>query len=191
MARLGDVEILKPSSRKAWRDWLAKNHTVKERVWVLLKKKNSKSEGIMYEDAVQEALCVGWIDSVTRKSDDEFYSQLYSRRKPAGVWSASNKKRVEKLISKKQMKAAGLKSIEMAKENGSWNRIDQSEAMEMPEDLVAAFKKNKKAAANFESFTRFAKRWTYQWILMAKRDETRKKRVALAVSEAVENRRLA
>lgn len=190
MAKLDDVEILKPLNRKAWRDWLAKNHSAEERVWVLLKKKNAKSEGIMYEDAVQEALCVGWIDSVTRKSDDEFYTQLYSRRKPGGVWSASNKKRVEELINKKQMKAAGLKSIELAKQNGSWGRIDQSEAWEMPEDLVAAFKKNKRAAANFEAFTPFAKKWTYQWILLAKREETRKKRVLLAVSAAAENRRL-
>ena len=88
------------------------------------------------------------------------------------------------------MKTPGLKSIELAKENGSWGRIDQSEAWEMPEDLLTAFSKNKKAAANFEAFTPFAKKWTYQWILMAKREETRKKRVALAVSEAAENRRL-
>ncbi|WP_336515827.1 YdeI/OmpD-associated family protein [Pollutibacter soli] len=190
MARLDDLEIFKPVNRKAWRSWLAKNHLTKDRVWVLLKKKSAKSAGISYEDAVQEALCVGWIDSVTRKSDDEFYAQLYSRRKPIGVWSASNKKRVEELIRKKQMKTAGLVSIELAKANGSWGRIDQSEAWEMPEDLVAAFKKNKKAAANFEAFTPFAKKWTYQWILLAKREETRQKRVALAVSEAAENRRL-
>ncbi len=184
---LDDVPEYRPGSRNAWRNWLIKNHEEKERIWVVLRKTTSKKAGIIYEEAVQEALCFGWIDSVTRKKDDENYVQLFSRRKSSSVWSASNKKRLAALQEQDLVMPAGFKAIEIAKENGSWSRIDQSEAWEMPEDLKKALEKNKKAAGHFNAFPPSVQKFIFQWILMAKRPETREKRIIDTVIKAEKN----
>ena len=173
--------------RKAWRKWLQVNHLKLQQVWLILHKKSNPDISVSYEDAVQEALCFGWIDSKPRKKDEHTFLLFFSRRKPKSVWSASNKKRLVKLIANGQMMPAGLESIEIAKANGSWASIDNVEAMIMPLELEKAFKKNKKASLNFSAFPASVKKGIYQWISSAKTDATLKKRIFEAVSQAENN----
>jgi uncharacterized protein YdeI (YjbR/CyaY-like superfamily) len=173
--------------RNAWRKWLHANHQVMDSVWLVIYKKGSAASSVNYEEAVEEALCFGWIDSRPQKRDEECFLLTFSKRKPKSVWSAINKKRLEKLIAEDKMAPAGLAAIEIAKENGSWTSIDKVEAMEMPEALTKAFKKNKQAKENFDAFPPSAKKGIYQWIITAKTDETRNKRVIETVELAAKN----
>jgi uncharacterized protein YdeI (YjbR/CyaY-like superfamily) len=173
--------------REAWRKWLHANHKIMDSVWLVIYKKGSATSSVNYEEAVEEALCYGWIDSRPQKRDEECFLLAFSKRKPKSVWSASNKKRIERLIAENKMAPAGLATIEIAKENGSWTSIDKVEAMEMPEALSQAFKKNKQAKGYFDAFPPSVKKGIYQWIITAKTDETRNKRVTETVELAAKN----
>ncbi len=173
--------------RKAWRKWLQVNHLRLQQVWLILHKKSSPEGSVIYEEAVEEALCFGWIDSKPMKRDEHTFLLFFSRRKPKSVWSASNKKRLVKLIATGQMMPSGLESIEIAKANGSWTAIDDVEAMVMPVPLEKAFKKNKLASTNFNAFPSSSKKGIYQWISSAKTDATRDKRIFETVSLAEKN----
>lgn len=173
--------------RKTWREWLELNHFQFQQVWLLLHKKSSPDNSVSYEEAVEEALCFGWIDSKPRKKDEHTFLLFFSRRKPKSVWSAINKKRLVKLIADGLMMPAGLASIEIAKANGSWTSIDDVEAMLMPDGLEKAFKKNKIASAYFNAFPPSAKKGIYQWISSAKTDATREKRLYETVRLAEKN----
>ena len=112
-------------SRSAWRKWLMKNHLEKDSVWLIYYKKNAGLPSVSYQEAVQEALCFGWIDSKAQSIDEKSYRQYFSRRKPKSVWSAVNKKKVADLIRQGLMKEAGYQSIELAKKTGPgihWTR---------------------------------------------------------------------
>ena len=188
MAKLKDeIHEFHAKDRKAWRKWLNDNHQHSDSVWLVLYKKNSSTSSVNYEEAVEEALCFGWIDSRPQKRDEDCFLLMFSKRKPKSVWSAINKKRIEKLIADKRMKPAGMSAIEIAKENGSWTSIDKVEAMEMPAELNKAIKKNKKAFENFNAFPASTKKALFQWVTMAKTDETRSKRVSEIVSKAAKN----
>jgi uncharacterized protein YdeI (YjbR/CyaY-like superfamily) len=185
-----DIDLLQEfyaKDRKSWRNWLKNNHLQYQFIWLLLHKKSSPDKSVNYEEAVEEALCFGWIDSKPRKKDEHTFLLFFSRRKPKSVWSAINKKRIVKLIADGQMMPAGLASIEIAKANGSWTSIDDVEAMIMPVELVKAFKKNKLAATNFNAFPASAKKGIFQWISSAKTDATRAKRIFETVSLAEKN----
>ena len=111
--------------RKAWRKWLEKNHVASPGIWLIYYKKTSGKKRLEYNDAVEEALCFGWIDSTTRPIDEEKYMQRFTPRKSKSGWSAINKQRIEKMISQDLMIAAGIEKIEMAKKNGSWESLDK------------------------------------------------------------------
>ena len=132
-------------------------------------------------DAVEEALCFGWIDSVAQKLDDERSMQKFTPRKPKSIWSKINKKRIEKLIEQKLMTPAGLATIERAKKNGSWDTLNSSDLHtdnnSMPDDLEKALSKNKKALANFLAFPpSYRKRFLF-WIDSAKTPLTKAARI--------------
>jgi uncharacterized protein YdeI (YjbR/CyaY-like superfamily) len=173
--------------RDAWRNWLHANHKIMDSVWLVIYKKGSARPSVNYEEAVEEALCFGWIDSRPQKRDEECFLLTFSKRKPKSVWSATNKKRLEKLIAENKMAPAGLAAVEIAKENGSWTSIDKVEAMEMPDALSKALKKNKTAKKYFDEFPPSAKKGIYQWITTAKTEETRNKRVKETVDLAKKN----
>ena len=173
--------------RKIWRKWLQTNYLKLQQVWLILHKKSSPDSSVNYEEAVEEALCFGWIDSKPMKRDEHTFLLFFSQRKPKSVWSASNKKRLVKLIADGQMMPAGLASIEIAKANGSWTSIDDVEAMVMPVALEKAFKKYKLAKTNFMAFPASVKKGLYQWISSAKTDATREKRIFETVSLAEKN----
>lgn len=172
---------------KQWRKWLEKNHASAAYIWLIMYRKQSATPSVYYDEAVEEALCFGWIDSKPNKRDDESYYLFFAPRKPKSVWSALNKKRIIKLLEDKRMAPPGLAKIEAAKADGTWTTLDAIEALQMPEELKKAFMKNKAAAQNFDAFPNSAKKGIYQWIISAKRDETRMKRVEETVSLAEKN----
>ena len=179
--------------RKAWRKWLEKNHAKSAGIWLIYYKKSSQKTRLEYNDAVEEALCFGWIDSTFRPIDDEKYMQRFTPRKPKSGWSGLNKQRIERMIGQGLMTPAGLEKIEIAKKNGSWESLDKIYApidlLQIPDDLEKAFLKNKKAKTNFHNFAPFARRQFLYWINAAKRDETRKARIKQAVLMCAANKK--
>lgn len=178
-----------PKSRKAWRTWLEKNFDSGESVWLILAKKNSGIATVGADEAVEEALCFGWIDSVPGKVDDQYFKILMSPRNPKSNWSKVNKDRVEKLIKQGLMTEAGLQVIEAAKKSGTWTALDNIENLVYPDQLKKAFTKNKLAKENFENFPKSVKRGILEWIINAKKEETQMKRITETVSLAEKNLR--
>lgn len=176
--------------RSAWRAWLHENHTCSQGVWLVYFKKHSKQPSVTYAEAVEEALCFGWIDSTVRPIDAHRWMQLFTPRRPKSVWSKLNKSRVEKMTAAGLMTKAGQSAVDTAKANGSWSALDASENGIMPQDFKKALAANPAAKKHFAAFPPSAKKYTFQWIYGAKRPETRSKRIAQIVAKAALNRRL-
>lgn len=174
-------------SRAAWRTWLQKNHDKQNHVWLLLYKKDSGVPSLTYDEVVEECLCFGWIDSKPNKKDEQSYYLFIAPRKPKSVWSALNKKRIQKLLAENKMTSAGLQKIEAAKKDGSWIALDKIEALEMPTALKKALAKNKTASTHFNAFPPSVKKAIYQWVISAKTDATLTKRVTETVTLAEQN----
>ncbi len=166
-----------PETRAAWRAWLEQNHAQADGVWLISYKKATGKPRMEYDQAVEEALCFGWIDSKPNKLDDERSMLWFAPRKGGTGWSRLNKQRVEKLITEGRMTAAGQAKIEAAKTDGSWTALDKVEELEIPPDLEAALAQYDTAAAYFDAFPRSVKRGILEWIGNAKKPETRAKRV--------------
>jgi len=176
-----------PKTRAEWRMWLNKHYTQNEGVWLITFKKASGKPRIDYDEAVEEGLCFGWIDSKANKLDDERSMLWFSPRKAGTGWSKLNKSRVEKLIESGLMTPAGLSKIEAAKQDGSWNALDSIEALEIPHDLENALAANKAAQQYFDAFPRSIKRAILAWIASAKKQDTRAKRIDETVTSAAKN----
>jgi uncharacterized protein YdeI (YjbR/CyaY-like superfamily) len=176
-----------PKTRAEWRDWLAQHHTQKEGIWLVSYKKATGKSRFDYDEAVEEALCFGWIDSKGNKLDDERSMLWFAPRKPGTGWSKLNKSRVERLTADGLMMPAGLAKIEAAKQDGSWNVLDSVEALEIPPDLRKALASNQTAGQYFEAFPRSVKRAILEWISNAKKSETRAKRIEETVTLAEKN----
>lgn len=170
-------ETYYPKSRSDWRRWLVKNHETKKSVWLLFYNKKSEKQSISWSDAVDEALCFGWIDSKKQKVDEFSYRQYYSKRKPDSTWSKINKEKVDQLIENGLMTKSGLKSIEVAKQNGSWTILDDIEELIIPKDLKKALESYKNAFEYFDSQSKSSKKMLLYWVASAKRPETRQKRI--------------
>ena len=170
--------------RQEWRAWLEQNHATARGVWLIFYKQQSGKPRVAYDEAVEEALCFGWIDSKAVTVDDERYMQFFSPRKPKSEWSKLNKQRVEKLTQQGLMTAAGLKAIEVAQRNGMWDAADAIEDLTIPEDLKQALAANSTAQQHVERFSTAMKRQILWWIKSAKRPETRLKRIEQVVSAA-------
>jgi len=177
------VEI---KSRAEWRRWLSKNHTQADAIW-LVRWKKDRGPYVSYDDIVDEALCLGWIDSLPCVLDDDRTMLLLAPRKPKSAWSAVNKKRVARLIEEGRMAAPGLAAIDTAKANGAWTKLDGIE--QPPADLLAAFKRYEGSQKNFEAFPPSARRGIPEWIIQARRPETRAKRIEETARLAAQNKR--
>jgi uncharacterized protein YdeI (YjbR/CyaY-like superfamily) len=175
------------NSRSSWRKWLEKNHEKEQKIWLIIYKKESGKPSVYYSEAVDEALCFGWIDSAPRKRDEESYYQYFTKRSPKSNWSVVNKNKVAKLMEQGLMTDAGLAMVELAKKSGTWNSLDKVHNLDLPEDLQKALAKNKRAQANWETFAPSARRGILEWILNAKRPETRLKRINETVALASQN----
>lgn len=176
------MEYFCPSNKEAWRAWLAENHKIKDAVWLIFHKKKSPNPNLTWSEAVDEALCFGWIDSVKKTIDKEKYKQYFSKRKAKSTWSKVNKDKVDYLMKHDLIMEAGYKSIEVAKNNGSWSILDDVEALITPQDLEEAFKIRKGSKAYFEGLSKSARKILLYWVISAKRRETRQKRI-LEVAE--------
>jgi uncharacterized protein YdeI (YjbR/CyaY-like superfamily) len=174
-----------PRHRADWRRWLSRKHASSTGVWLVFRKGELRQ--ITYADAVEEALCFGWIDSTLNPQDEERYLQLFTPRKATSGWSRLNKGRIERLQRDGLMMPAGLAAIETAKQNGSWERFDQIESLAVPPELAAAFRKHPKARANFDALRPFSKKMYLYRINGAKRPETRAVRVVAAIAALEKN----
>jgi uncharacterized protein YdeI (YjbR/CyaY-like superfamily) len=174
-------------SAAEWRNWLAKNHAKEESLFLIIYRKESGVPSVYYSEAVDEAICFGWIDSKINKRDAESYYQYFAKRNPKSNWSKVNKAKVERLLSENKMAPAGLAMIELAKKIGTWTALDKVEELELPAELEAALNKNKKAKDYFDAFPRSVKRGILEWIMNAKREETKLKRINETVELAAKN----
>ncbi len=172
-----EVEIFYPRNKEEWRVWLENNHARLENVWVVFYKKASGIPTISWSDSVDEALCFGWIDSKKIAIDSEKSHQFFSKRKPKSTWSKINKIKIERLIVEGLMTQAGYKSIEIAKQNGSWTILDDVDALVIPPDLETALGKYPNSKAFFESLSNSIKKMMLYWLISAKQAETRQKRI--------------
>lgn len=181
------LETVYAIDRKAWRDWLEKNHSIARGVWLIYYKVSSGQPSIRYNEAVKEALCFGWIDSKVNSLDETRYKQVFTPRRPKSVWSKLNKQYIEELIEQGFMTEAGLEKINTAKQDGSWSSLDAIEALIIPVDLQQALDANEVANQNFAAFSNTTKKNILLWIVSAKRAETRLRRVEQTVNSAAQN----
>ena len=184
-----EIETFCPKSQKDWRKWLVRNHLLKQSVWLVYFKSSTKIPSISWSDAVDEALCFGWIDSTKKTIDNEKYMQYFSRRKPNSSWSLINKEKVAKLIQNNQMEKAGLDSIKTAKKNGSWTILDEVEALVVPEDLQEKISTHKDSKKYFDNLSKSDKKILLHWVFSAKRTETRQKRILEIVENSSKNQK--
>ncbi len=171
-----------------WRIWLEENHSSEKEVWVTIQKKNSGRKGLNYLDAVEEAICYGWIDSKMQSIDSQRFRQRFSPRRKNSIWSKKNRETAEKMIRTGKMSEAGLKTIKIAKENGKWDIAYSSQLVPtIPSDLTEALKKNELAWRNFHKFSNSTRFQYIYWVTSAKKDETRRKRIVEVVKKAIKN----
>jgi uncharacterized protein YdeI (YjbR/CyaY-like superfamily) len=178
-------------NRDEWRAWLEENGASQAEAWVRIKKNHASGPGVFYVEAVEEALCFGWIDGVMNSATDELYYLRFSPRKRGSIWSVVNQKRVERLMAQGKMSEAGLAKVREAKENGEWEAaLRREDTTELPGDLREALDRNAIAQANFEKLPRSQKKQLLYWIASAKTEKTRQKRILETVEMAAGNKRL-
>jgi len=184
--RLDDMPLVEPANRSEWRGWLAEHHDSSSGVWLAVGKKGNHATSLTYDDAVEEALCFGWIDGKTMTLDEQRFRILATPRKPGSTWAASNKVRVERLTAQGLMAPAGLAAVERAIADGSWTLLDDIDNLTVPDDLAQALERTPPAAENFAALSPSARRIALYWIATAKRPETRERRIAETAAAALD-----
>jgi len=192
-----ELEHIYFNNRESFRDWLEKNHDKSPGVWMIYYKKHLNNECIRYNEALEEALCFGWIDSIIKKVDNDTYVRKFTPRTNITNWSDVNKRIVLSLIEKGKMTEAGLNKIDIYKKTGrvDWgneelNREKEKKALHVPEYILKAFAENEPALTNFNNLAPTYKRPFILWITTAKREETRLSRLQESIELLRENRRL-
>ncbi len=177
-----DLPIRHFRNAAAWEKWLVA-HPADKGLWLKIAKKDSGVASVSYVDALDVALCHGWIDGLKRSCDERFFLQRFTPRRPKSLWSKINIGKVEALIAGGRMGAAGLREVDAARADGRWDAAyDSASRISVPDDLAAALKKNRKAASFFEKLdktNRYAVLWRVQ---TAKKPETRAARIATLVA---------
>ena len=170
-------------TRKEWREWLFQNHDKSGGIWLVFYKKHTGKPALEYDEAVEEALCFGWIDSLIKKIDDEKYIRKMTPRKPGSRWSDLNKRRVLKVINAGIMTEAGMSRVEEAKASGLWDKPDRPQiSIDIPEAFDTALARNKKARDFFDQLAPSNKKRFIGWIAAAKQQETTKRRVEESIT---------
>ena len=178
MAKTPDLPLLPFENKKRWTDWLAKQHDKSAGVWLKLSKKDSGIPSITYEEALDVALCYGWIDGQKKGFNDKFWLQKFTPRGAKSIWSKINTEKAERLITSGEMQPAGFKAIELAKQDGRWDAAYASQKnISVPQDFQAALDKNKKAKTFFGSLNSVNRYAILFRIHNAKKPETRAKRI--------------
>ena len=170
-------------SRNEWRDWLNQHHDKSAGIWLVLYKKHTGKPALAYDDAVEEALCFGWIDSTIRKVDDDKYLRKLTPRRAGSRWSELNKKRIAKLNKLCLMTKAGILKVKEAKDSGLWDKQDRSQiSLEVPMELKNALIKNSKAKRFFDQLAPSYQKQLIVWIAVAKRPETKERRLKESIA---------
>jgi uncharacterized protein YdeI (YjbR/CyaY-like superfamily) len=177
-------ERFQPDSLEDWRAWLAEHHGRRDGVWLVTWRVGSGGPRITYEEAVEQALCFGWVDSRPRALDERRTMLWFAPRKPGSGWSRPNKQRVERLLAAGLMAPAGRAVVERAQADGSWALLDAVEDLVVPDDLAAALAAHPPAAESWDAFPRSVRRGILEWIVQAKRPETRAERVRETAEKA-------
>jgi len=189
----GAPAVIAPSPA-AWRAWLDEHAATTPAVWLVMDRSRTAGgasgvTGVGYEDAVCQALCVGWIDSVVRPRDAQTAYQRFSPRNPKSTWVRSNRDRVARLIAAGEMGPAGQALVDAAKASGAWDLLADIEEGIVPDDVQAALDAIPAAAENFAAFPPSARKQILAWIVTAKKPETRQRRIATTVDKATHNER--
>jgi len=175
-------------TRDTWREWLHKNHCTEDEIWLVYYKKHTKKPSVAYNDAVEEALCYGWIDGKIQRMDDERYKQRFTPRRKNSIWSELNKQRAERMINEGKMTDAGMRKIKEARKNGQWEHAyTTKKEVEMPTDLLTALESNPVSFEFYKGLTRSYQNMYIHWVNSAKRSATRMNRIRKVV-ELCENK---
>ena len=185
-----DYPVYHPATREDWRAWLEAHQDGGAGVWVVSWRSSTGRDTVPYEEIVEEALCVGWIDSTANTLDDERSLQLVTPRKPKSPWASSNKARVARLEADGRMGPRGRRAIEIAKANGWWHILDDVDALIEPEDLATALDRTAAARRNGDSFPPSARKQMLFWVVSAAKDDTRSRRVVTIVEKAAQGERV-
>lgn len=180
------TDCLEFENRDQWRMWLEKNHSTETEAWLIVYKKKHKDQGVALDEAVEEALCFGWIDGKLKSLDEKRYMLRYSPRTANSIWAISNIQRVEKLVAEGKMTEAGYQKIAEAKENGEWEAAIRREQVDIiPKDLESALRKIDGAISAYRSLPDSRKKQYIYWIQTAKREETKQRRIQKILEEVL------
>jgi uncharacterized protein YdeI (YjbR/CyaY-like superfamily) len=179
------------TARSEWRAWLEKNHDTESEAWLVFYKKHTRQPCIAYDDAVEEALCFGWIDGVLQRIDDKTYARRFSPRRDSSNWSALNKKRAMNMVQQGKMTEAGAAKLRFSDFDDDYGRTLEREAEDLiiPEYFERALTSNRQAHENFTKLAASYRRRYLLWITDARTDETRNRRVAEAIRLLAENKK--
>lgn len=188
---IGSPEIIAFETKHAWEAWLRKNQTKTEGVWIRFAKKKSGIPSVTYDEALEVALCYGWIDGQGKGLDEKFHIQRWTPRRAKSMWSKRNRERVTELIEAGKMKPPGLREIERARADGRWDAAyDSPSTATVPEDLAKAFKRNAKARRFFETLDSSNRYAILHRLQTAKKPETRARRLAEFVEMLSDGRKI-
>ena len=189
METKNNIPTFYPHTRTEWRQWLKENHSTASSVWLIRYHKKSGKPTISYEESVEEALCFGWIDGQADKRDHESSYQYFAPRKAKSYWSKLNRERVDRLLKQDLITPNGQALIDQAKTTGTWDAFADVDQLLVPDDLQKLFDANPTALAHYQNFPPSAKRMILEWIKMAKKPETRQRRLGQTVELAAQGKR--
>lgn len=189
MGKLDEAPLVQCETRAEWRAWLEANHATAGSCWLVTWRRGSGHPVLAYDDAIEEALCFGWVDSTAGRVDEHRGKLYYAPRKPGSGWAATNKARVASLEAQGLLAPAGIAVIERAKADGSWTLFDDVERLIVPDDLAVALAANPPAGERFAAFPPSARKMILGWIVSAKRPATRAARIATTAERAARNER--
>jgi uncharacterized protein YdeI (YjbR/CyaY-like superfamily) len=178
-----DAPHIEPVDRAAWRAWLEANHATTSGVW-LIAPRAARDRPVSYDEAVEEALCFGWIDGTAGSVDEHRSKQYFAPRRSGSGWARTNKARVERLLATGRLAPAGLATIERAKADGSWTLLDSVERLEIPADLAAALAASPPAREQWDAFPPSVRRAALAQLVVARRPQTRARRIEAIVTRA-------
>ncbi|HWE61427.1 MAG TPA: YdeI/OmpD-associated family protein [Chloroflexota bacterium] len=178
METLADVPVLLCESPQQWEAWLDEHHTQSQGVWLKLAKKAAGMASVSYADALDVALCYGWIDGQKKPYDDRYWLQKFTPRRPRSVWSRVNTQRADQLIESGRMRPAGLRAVEAARQDGRWEAAYAAQSrMTVPDDFLAALASQPQARAFFETLNKVNRYAICYRIETARKPETRRARI--------------
>jgi uncharacterized protein YdeI (YjbR/CyaY-like superfamily) len=172
-----------------WREWLAQNHLTETGVWLVTWRKTTGLPAPSYEQQIEEALRVGWVDSTAKRLDEDRTMLYFARRRPGSEWARTNKARIARLESEGLMLPAGQAVVDRARADGSWTVLDAVEDLVVPDDLAAALDRHESAREHWDRFPASARKQILWWIVQAKRPATRAQRIEETARRAARGQR--